>query len=119
MCWTEEREKPELLAESPERRKRIAKDSGKTEQQVLAHSDLKLSFRFQTNKDSILIFVGVVQVSNLVAQIFQMRVKMKNLMGVMEGGSIPALSGLEDALKEQQKVSSSSSIKSLHSSFNM
>lgn len=30
----EEREKPELLAESPERRKRIAKDSGKTEQQV-------------------------------------------------------------------------------------
>ncbi|XP_010490887.1 PREDICTED: signal recognition particle 54 kDa protein, chloroplastic [Camelina sativa] len=73
----EERERPELLAESPERRKRIAKDSGKTEQQVSA----------------------------LVAQIFQMRVKMKNLMGVMEGGSIPALSGLEDALKaEQQKA---------------
>lgn len=31
---TEEREKPELLAESPARRKRIAQDSGKTEQQV-------------------------------------------------------------------------------------
>ncbi|KFK23451.1 hypothetical protein AALP_AAs66664U000100 [Arabis alpina] len=31
-------------------------------------------------------------VNNLVAQIFQMIVKMKNLMGVMEGGSIPALS---------------------------
>lgn len=30
----EEREKPELLAESPERRKRIARESGKTEQQV-------------------------------------------------------------------------------------
>lgn len=30
----EEREKPELLAESPERRKRIAQESGKTEQQV-------------------------------------------------------------------------------------
>lgn len=41
---------------------------------------------------------------------------MKNLMGVMEGGSIPALSGLEDALKEQQKVScsSSSSLSSLY-----
>lgn len=31
----EEREKPELLAESPERRKRVAQDSGKTEQQVM------------------------------------------------------------------------------------
>ncbi|XVF76188.1 hypothetical protein PTKIN_Ptkin13bG0246600 [Pterospermum kingtungense] len=30
----EEREKPELLAESPERRKRVAQDSGKTEQEV-------------------------------------------------------------------------------------
>lgn len=30
----EEREKPELLAESPERRRRIAQESGKTEQQV-------------------------------------------------------------------------------------
>ncbi|CAH8379870.1 unnamed protein product [Eruca vesicaria subsp. sativa] len=74
--WTEEREKPELLAESPERRKRVAKDSGKTEQQV----------------------------SQLVAQIFQMRVRMKNLMGVMEGGSIPALSELEDSMKAQQKA---------------
>ncbi|RID42935.1 hypothetical protein BRARA_J02787 [Brassica rapa] len=72
----EEREKPELLAESPERRKRVANDSGKTEQQV----------------------------SQLVAQIFQMRVKMKNLMGAMEGGSIPALSSLEDAMKAQQKA---------------
>ncbi|CAN6325857.1 unnamed protein product [Urochloa humidicola] len=37
----EERERPELLAESRERRKRVAKDSGKTEQQVgqlVAHS---------------------------------------------------------------------------------
>ncbi|KAL0736656.1 hypothetical protein Bca4012_012866 [Brassica carinata] len=72
----EEREKPELLAESPERRKRVAKDSGKTEQQV----------------------------SQLVAQIFQMRVRMKNLMGVMGGGSIPALSQLEDAMKAEQKA---------------
>ncbi|KAJ9184497.1 hypothetical protein P3X46_004213 [Hevea brasiliensis] len=72
----EEREKPELLAESPDRRKRVAQDSGKTEQQV----------------------------SQLVAQLFQMRVRMKNLMGVMEGGSIPALSNLEDALKAEQKV---------------
>lgn len=44
------------------------------------------------------------QVSQLVAQLFQMRVRMKNLMGVMEGGSIPALSNLEDALKAEQKV---------------
>lgn len=29
---------------------------------------------------------------------------MKNLMGVMEGGSIPALSNLEEALKSEQKV---------------
>ncbi|XP_023544809.1 signal recognition particle 54 kDa protein, chloroplastic [Cucurbita pepo subsp. pepo] len=72
----EEREKPELLAESPARRKRIAQDSGKTEQQV----------------------------SQLVAQLFQMRVRMKNLMGVMEGGSIPALNNLEEALKAEQKA---------------
>ncbi|RZC84073.1 hypothetical protein C5167_046860 [Papaver somniferum] len=74
----EEREKPELLAESPALRKRIAKDSGKTEQQV----------------------------SQLVAQLFQMRIRMKNLMGVMEGqeGSIPALSGLEEALKAETKL---------------
>ncbi|KAL8036377.1 hypothetical protein ABFX02_12G154300 [Erythranthe guttata] len=72
----EEREKPELLAESQVRRKRVAQDSGKTEQQV----------------------------SQLVAQLFQMRVRMKNLMGVMEGGSLPSLSNLEDALKEEQKA---------------
>ncbi|KAF7804285.1 signal recognition particle 54 kDa protein, chloroplastic [Senna tora] len=72
----EEREKPELLAESPARRKRIAQESGKTEQQV----------------------------SQLVAQLFQMRVRMKNLMGVMEGGSIPTLSNLEEALKTEQKA---------------
>lgn len=44
------------------------------------------------------------QVSQLVAQLFQMRVRMKNLMGVMEGGSIPSLSNLEDALKADEKV---------------
>ncbi|KAG9459156.1 hypothetical protein H6P81_003664 [Aristolochia fimbriata] len=72
----EEREKPELLAESPVRRKRVATESGKTEQQV----------------------------NQLVAQLFQMRVRMKNLMGAMEGGSIPALSNLEEALKAEQKA---------------
>ncbi|MQL96455.1 hypothetical protein Taro_029144 [Colocasia esculenta] len=72
----EEREKPELLAESPARRKRVATESGKTEQQV----------------------------AQLVAQLFQMRVRMKNLLGVMEGGSIPALSNLEEALKAEQKA---------------
>lgn len=29
---------------------------------------------------------------------------MKNLMGVMEGGSIPALNNLEESLKNEQKV---------------
>ncbi|XVF55745.1 hypothetical protein PTKIN_Ptkin06aG0061500 [Pterospermum kingtungense] len=72
----EEREKPELLAESPERRKRVAQGSGKTEQQV----------------------------SQLVAQLFQMRVRMKNLMGIMEGGSIPTLSQLQDAMKAEEKA---------------
>ncbi|KAI3419555.1 SRP54 domain-containing protein [Psidium guajava] len=72
----EEREKPELLAESQARRKRVAQDSGKTEQQV----------------------------SQVIAQLFQMRVRMKNLMGIMEGGSIPALSNLEEALKPEQKA---------------
>ncbi|XP_030926475.1 signal recognition particle 54 kDa protein, chloroplastic [Quercus lobata] len=72
----EEREKPELLAESPVRRKRVAQESGKTEQQV----------------------------NQLVAQLFQMRVRMKNLMGAMEGGSIPALSNLEEAIKSEQKA---------------
>lgn len=38
------------------------------------------------------------------AQLFQMRVRMKNLLGVMEGGSIPALSNLEESLQEEQKV---------------
>ena len=42
MRCAEEKEKPELLAESPERRKRIAKDSGKTEQQVLYSFTQKL-----------------------------------------------------------------------------
>ncbi|KAK9921304.1 hypothetical protein M0R45_029821 [Rubus argutus] len=72
----EEREKPELLAESPIRRKRVAQESGKTEQQV----------------------------SQLVAQLFQMRVRMKNLMGAMEGGSIPALNNIEESLKVDQKA---------------
>ncbi|XP_061366731.1 signal recognition particle subunit SRP54, chloroplastic [Gastrolobium bilobum] len=72
----EERENPELLAESPFRRKRVAQDSGKTEQQV----------------------------SQVVAQLFQMRVRMKNLMGVMEGGSLPTLSNLEEALKTEEKA---------------
>ena len=43
--------------------------------------------------------------SQLVAQIFQMRVKMKNLMGAMEGGANPAFTDLADAMKAEQKVS--------------
>lgn len=71
----EERANPELLAQSPARRRKIAVDSGRSEQQV----------------------------SQLVAQIFQMRARMKNLMGAMEGGT-PGLENLEEALKVPQKV---------------
>lgn len=46
----------------------------------------------------------MIQVSQLVAQLFQMRVRMKSLMGAMEGGSIPALSNLEESLKSEQQV---------------
>lgn len=42
--------------------------------------------------------------SQLIAQIFQMRVRMKNLMGIMEGGSLPTMSNLEEAMKAEQKV---------------
>lgn len=48
--------------------------------------------------------ISLFQVSQLVAQLFQMRIRMKNLMGVMEGGSIPALSNLEESLRAEQKV---------------
>lgn len=44
------------------------------------------------------------QVSQLVAQLFQMRIRMKNLLGVMESGSIPALKDLEESLKVEEKV---------------
>jgi len=71
----EERANPELLAQSPARRRKIAVDSGRSEQQV----------------------------SQLVAQLFQMRARMKNLMGAMEGGT-PGLENLEEALKVPQKV---------------
>jgi signal recognition particle subunit SRP54 len=33
-----------------------------------------------------------------------MRVRMKKLMGVMEGGSLPTLSNLEEALKTDEQV---------------
>lgn len=39
------------------------------------------------------------QVSALVAQLFQMRARMKNLATMMQGGSIPGMEGLEDAFK--------------------
>lgn len=42
--------------------------------------------------------------SQVVAQLFQMRLKMKNLMGSMQGGSGPELSNIEEALKSEQVV---------------
>jgi signal recognition particle subunit SRP54 len=71
----EERANPELLAQSPARRRKIAVDSGRSEQQV----------------------------SQLIAQLFQMRAGMKNMMGAMQGGT-PGTDNLEEALKVSQKV---------------
>jgi len=45
------------------------------------------------------------QVSALVAQLFQMRARMKNLATMMQGGSIPGMEGMEDAFKGGRKVS--------------
>ncbi|CAH9127775.1 unnamed protein product [Cuscuta epithymum] len=59
----EERENPDLLANSPVKRKRIAQGCGKTEQQV----------------------------SKILSQFFQARAHMKKLMGAMEDGSVPKL----------------------------
>lgn len=72
----EERANPELLAASPARKRRIAVDSGRTPQQV----------------------------TQLVAQLFQMRARMKNLMGAMKGGTAPTLENLNEAVKASQKV---------------
>nr|CAB3459412.1 unnamed protein product [Digitaria exilis] len=70
----EERERPELLAESRERRRRVAKDSGKTEQQV----------------------------SQLVAQLFQMRARMQKMMGAMQGKESPDMDELMESMKAEQ-----------------
>lgn len=72
----EERERPELLAESRERRKRVAKDSGKTEQQV----------------------------SQLVAQLFQMRAKMQKMMGAMQGKESPDMDELMESMKAEEQA---------------
>jgi len=71
-----ERADPELLAKSPSRRRRVALGSGRTQEQVSA----------------------------LVSQIFQMRVRMKNLATMMQGGSIPGLEGLDDPLNGRSKA---------------
>ncbi|KAG0554029.1 hypothetical protein M758_12G061100 [Ceratodon purpureus] len=71
-----EREDPELLAKSPSRRRRVAMGSGRSQEQVSA----------------------------LVAQLFQMRARMKNLATMMQGGSIPGMEGLEDGLKGGRKA---------------
>ncbi|KAM3293354.1 hypothetical protein ACQJBY_036736 [Aegilops geniculata] len=73
----EEREKPELLAESRERRIRVAEESEKTEQEV----------------------------SQLVAQLFQMRAQMKKLMGMMQGQeAIAGMGDLMDSLNADEKA---------------
>ncbi|RLM98224.1 hypothetical protein C2845_PM06G13980 [Panicum miliaceum] len=73
----EEREKPELLAESRERRIRVAEESGKTEQEV----------------------------SQLVAQLFKMRAQMQKLMGMVQGQeAIAGMGDLMDSLKAEEKA---------------
>ncbi|CAL5098250.1 unnamed protein product [Urochloa decumbens] len=72
----EERERPELLAESRERRKRVAKDSGKTEQQV----------------------------GQLVAQLFQMRARMQKMMGAMQGKDSPDMNELMESMKAEEQA---------------
>ncbi|PAN16059.1 hypothetical protein PAHAL_3G029900 [Panicum hallii] len=72
----EERERPELLAESRERRKRVAKDSGKTEQQV----------------------------SQLVAQLFQMRARMQKMMGAMQGKDSPNMDEVMESIKAEEQA---------------
>ncbi|KAL6870943.1 hypothetical protein ACP4OV_014791 [Aristida adscensionis] len=72
----EERERPELLAESRERRRRIAKDSGKTEQQV----------------------------SQLVSQLFQMRARMQKMMGAMQGKDSPNMEDLMESIKGEEQA---------------
>uniref|UniRef100_A0A0D9XP62 signal-recognition-particle GTPase n=1 Tax=Leersia perrieri TaxID=77586 RepID=A0A0D9XP62_9ORYZ len=72
----EERERPELLAESRERRIRVAKESGKTERQV----------------------------SQLVAQLFQMRARMQKMMGAMQGKDTADMEGLMDSIKAEEEL---------------
>ncbi|KAF0896487.1 hypothetical protein E2562_024346 [Oryza meyeriana var. granulata] len=72
----EERERPELLAESRERRIRVAKDSGKNERQV----------------------------SQLVAQLFRMRAQMQKMMGAMQGKDTPDMEGLMDSIKAEEQA---------------
>ncbi|TVU26883.1 hypothetical protein EJB05_29454 [Eragrostis curvula] len=74
----EERERPELLAESRERRKRVAKDAGKTEQQV----------------------------AQLVAQLFQMRSRMQKMMGAIQGKDSPDMNDLMESIKDEEQVAS-------------
>ncbi|EEC67692.1 hypothetical protein OsI_35151 [Oryza sativa Indica Group] len=72
----EERERPELLAESRERRIRVAKESGKNERQV----------------------------SQLVAQLFRMRAQMQKMMGAMQGQDTPDMEGLMDSIKAEEQA---------------
>jgi len=72
----DERERPELLAESRERRRRVAKDSGKTEQQV----------------------------SQLVSQLFQMRTRMQKMMAGMQGKDTPDMENLAESIKSEEQA---------------
>ncbi|XP_044980750.1 signal recognition particle 54 kDa protein, chloroplastic-like [Hordeum vulgare subsp. vulgare] len=72
----DERERPELLAESRERRRRVAKDSGKTEQQV----------------------------SQLVSQLFQMRTRMQKMMAGMQGKDTPDMETLAESIKSEEQA---------------
>lgn len=64
---TLERSDPELLAKSPSRRRRIAKGSGRSQEQV----------------------------SGMISQLFQMRVRMKAVSDMMTGKGMPNIPGLD------------------------
>lgn len=50
------------------------------------------------------IYVWSLQVSALVAQLFQMRARMKSMSNMLQGGALPGLEGLEDPFKGGRKV---------------
>jgi signal recognition particle subunit SRP54 len=107
----DERERPELLAESRERRRRVAKDSGKTEQQVRLSSYLHppylhdLVYKPRNPIELNWTFLDY-QVSQLVSQLFQMRARMQKMMAGMQGKDTD-MGNLMESIKSEEQVKAS------------